>query len=180
MSLTKYDEKLLKNLKPKIEKIKCVLLDVDGVLTDGRVVYMGEEVGWNRFFNVYDGHGLKLLKQNNFFLGIISGGDSLGLYQRFQHNLGLDPEMLYFGNEEKLGAYEQIKTRHSLDDEEICYMGDELFDIPLLEKVGFSATVPESSFIVQNKVDYITKKGGGKGAAREVIDLILLTNGIIS
>ncbi len=180
MSLTKVNEKEMESLSSKLKNIKCVLLDVDGILTDGRVVFMGKEVGWNRFFNVYDGHGLKMLKQKKFHIGIISGGDSLGLYERFQHNLGLDPSMLYFGNEEKMGAYEEIKSRHELDDEQICYMGDELFDIPLLERCGFSATVPESSFLVQEKVDYVSKKNGGKGAAREIIDMILISQGLLS
>ena len=179
MSLVNFSNVLLDKYSEKLKKIQCVLLDVDGILTDGRVIFMGAEVGWNRFFNVYDGHGLKLLKENGFKLGIISGGDSIGLHERFVNNLGLDPEMCFFGNEDKTGAYDHIKNKHDLRDEQICYLGDELFDIPLLKQVGFSATVPESSFIVQREVDYVTNKNGGKGAAREVIDMILLSQGIL-
>ena len=84
---------------------------------------------------------------------------------------------MLFGNEDKTGAYNKIKNDNNLLDEEICYMGDELFDIPLLNQVGFSATVPESSYLVQESVDYVTKKSGGMGAAREVIDMILLSKG---
>ena len=179
MSLTKYSEDLIKRFESKLKTIQCVLFDVDGILTDGRVIFMGGEVGWNRFFNVYDGHGLKLLKENNFKVGIISGGDSLGLHERFVENLGLDSDMCFFGNEDKTGAYAEIKEKHGLSDNQVCYLGDELFDIPVLKQVGFSATVPESSFIVQREVDYITEKNGGKGAAREVIDMILLAQGIL-
>ena len=179
MSLTKIDQQDIDKHSPKLKKIKCVLLDVDGILTDGRVYYAGEEVGWNRFFNVYDGHGLKMLKEQQYTLGIISGGDSLGLKERFINNLGLLESMCFFGNEDKTGAYNKIKNDNNLLDEEICYMGDELFDIPLLNQVGFSATVPESSYLVQESADYVTKKSGGMGAAREVIDMILLSKGAI-
>lgn len=179
MSLTRVDHQEVNSLLDKLKNIKCVLLDVDGILTDGRVIYMGEEVGWNRFFNVYDGHGLKMLRDFGFHLGIISGGDSLGLHKRFVENLGLSEKMCFFGNEDKTGAYDQIKKENNLQDSEICYMGDELFDIPLLTQVGFSATVPESSFLVQKAVDYVTKKSGGKGAGREVMDLIMYAKGLI-
>ena len=109
-------------------------------------------------------------------MGIISGGDSRGLTERFIINLGIPKELCHFGNEDKVEAYEAVKTHLSLTDDEISYMGDEIFDIPLLEKVGFSASVPGASFIVQEKVDYISSKPGGEGAGREVMDLILLTN----
>ena len=95
MSLTRIDQQEIDKLSPKLKKIKCVLLDVDGILTDGRVYYAGEEVGWNRFFNVYDGHGLKMLKEQKYTLGIISGGDSLGLKERFINNLGLLESMCF-------------------------------------------------------------------------------------
>ena len=76
MSLTFNPEKILPQYIEKLQQIKCMLFDVDGILTDGRVYFSGDEMGWNRFFNVYDGHGLKLLKRNNIHVGIISGGDS--------------------------------------------------------------------------------------------------------
>ena len=107
MSLTKVNQQEMDSLSSKLKKIKCVLLDVDGVLTDGRVVFMGKEVGWNRFSTSMTGM-LKMLKQKNFH--IEHSAELTGLYERFQHNLGLDPNMLYFGNEEKMGAYEEIKS----------------------------------------------------------------------
>lgn len=176
MSLTKNPKDILSFHHSKLSKIKCALFDVDGILTDGRVFYTGEEMGWNRYFNIYDGYGIKRLMANGIHVGIISGGDSKGLTERFIINLGVPKELCHFGNEDKLDAYENIKKRLNLQDKEIAYMGDEIFDIPLLEKVGFSASVPGASFLVQEKVDYISVKEGGKGAGREVMDLILLTN----
>lgn len=179
MSLTFNPEKILPQYIEKLQQIKCMLFDVDGILTDGRVYFSGDEMGWNRFFNVYDGHGLKLLKRNNIHVGIISGGDSRGLDERFVQNLKLDPEFCYFGNEDKIPAYEQIKEKLKLSDSEISYMGDEEFDVPLLKRVGFSATVPDASFYIQDSCDYVTKKSSGHGAAREVIDLLLIAKGLI-
>ncbi len=176
MSLTKNPKDILEVHRDKLTKIKCALFDVDGILTDGRVFYTGEEMGWNRYFNIYDGYGLKRLMANGIHVGIISGGDSRGLTERFINNLGIPKELCHFGNEDKVDAYESVKTHLNLNDDEISYMGDEIFDIPLLEKVGFSASVPGASFIVQEKVDYISSKVGGEGAGREVMDLILLIN----
>ena len=176
MSLTKNPKEILEVHKEKLLKIKCALFDVDGILTDGRVFYNGHEMGWNRYFNIYDGYGIKRLMANGINVGIISGGDSQGLTERFINNLGIPKELCFFGNEDKVGAYESIKNSLNLNDDEISYMGDEIFDIPLLEKVGFSASVPDASFMVQEKVDYISVKAGGNGAGREVMDLILLIN----
>lgn len=176
MSLTKNPKDILDVHQDKLKKIKCALFDVDGILTDGRILYMGEEMGWNRFFNIYDGYGIKRLMANGIHVGIISGGDSRGLTERFIINLGIPKELCHFGNEDKVDAYEAVKKHLGLEDHEISYMGDEMFDIPLLEKVGFSASVPGASFIVQEKVDYVSAKAGGEGAGREVMDLILLTN----
>lgn len=179
MSLTKNPKDILSVHEKKLKKIKCVLFDVDGVLTDGRVFYSGDEMGWNRFFNIYDGYGIKRLMANGIHVGIISGGDSRGLTERFIINLKIPKELCYFGDEDKIHAYEDIKAKLHLGDDEISYVGDEIFDIPLLEKVGFSATVPDASFLVQEKVDFVTTKKGGYGAGREVMDLILMINNYV-
>jgi len=178
MSLTRNPTEILSVHKTKLSKIKCALFDADGILTDGRIFYAGEEMGWNRYFNIYDGYGIKRLMANGVHVGIISGGDSRSLTERFIINLGIPKELCHFGNEDKVDAYEAVKQKLGLPDEEISYMGDEIFDLPLLEKVGFSASVPAASFLVQEKVDYISTKHGGHGAAREVMDLILLAQNL--
>jgi len=179
MSLTSDPTDILKIHQEKLKVIKCALFDVDGILTNGLVYYSGKEMGWNRFFNIYDGYGIKLLMQNNIHVGILSGGDSEGLKKRFIENLKIPSSMCYLGDENKRIAYQKIKKDLLLNDEQIMYMGDELFDIPILDQVGFSATVPNASFLVQKRCDYITQKKSGKGAAREVMDLILLSQNLI-
>lgn len=171
-------KEVVKRFQSKLGSIKCLLFDVDGVLTDGRIFYMGDEVGWNRFFHVRDGYGLSSLIQMGLKVGIISGGDSVGLKKRFLENLKLDKNLLFFGNEDKREAYLRVKESCGLRDEEILYMGDELFDIPILVKAGFSATVQEAGMEVKDVCDYVAKTPAGMGAAREVMDLVRLAKGL--
>jgi 3-deoxy-D-manno-octulosonate 8-phosphate phosphatase (KDO 8-P phosphatase) len=153
----------------KLKKIKAAFFDVDGILTDGHLYYDGAEMGFNRSFHTHDGYGLKVLMKAGLHVGIITGGDSLGVKMRFEQ-LGIPH--LYMGNEDKRVAYTEIKQKLALKDEEILYMGDEFFDLPLLKKAGFSATVPNASLEVQESVDYITQRESGKACAREVIDML--------
>lgn len=153
----------------KLAKIKLALFDVDGVLTDGRLYWAGEEVGFNRFFHARDGYGLKILQEAGIRVGIITGGDSVGVEKRFK---GLGIEFLYMGNEDKRSSFEKILAIVGCDKSEVLYMGDEFFDLPILKQVGFSATVPEASIEIQERVDYVTDVAAGMGAAREVIDML--------
>lgn len=156
------------HFQEKLSKIKVAAFDVDGVLTNGQLIWMGEEVGWNRFFHTSDGYGLKLLMRNGIKTGIISGGDSKGLMERVS-NLKLD--FAYYGNEDKTGALNEL-VNEGYKLEEILYMGDEFFDIPLLERVGFAASVPQASIEVRDIVDFVTRRQAGMGAVREVIDIL--------
>ena len=169
-------EKISAEFKEKLLKIKVALFDVDGVLTDGRIYYSGNEIGFNRFFHTHDGYGLKMLMKAGLKVGIISGGDSEGVKQRFSL-LGLD--YMYLGNEDKRGALQAILEDTKLSSENVLYMGDEFFDLPILKDVGFSATTPDASYEIQDNVDYVTKKHGGKGAVREVIDLVRYVQNIV-
>ncbi|MDC1174543.1 HAD hydrolase family protein [Bacteriovoracaceae bacterium] len=165
----KYFEEKAKEFKTKIDKIKVCAFDVDGILTDGKVYWSGEEVGWNRSSHTRDGYGLKLLQEAGLKVGIITGGDSLSVVKRYKENLGLD--FLYKGNEDKVDAIRDL-VKQGYDPAEIFYMGDELFDIPLLKIAGFSATVEAASPEVLESVDYIAKMPSGEGCVREVIDII--------
>lgn len=158
--------------KDKIKNLKVFLFDVDGILTTGHLYWAGEEVGFNRFFHARDGYGLKLLQMSGYKVGIVTGGDSIGVEKRFKDNLKLD--YIFMGNEDKREAYLEI-LNEGYKDEEIFYMGDELFDVPLLKRAGFSATVPEASHEVREIVDYVTEKTSGMGCAREVIEIIRLS-----
>ena len=156
------------NIFTKLKKIKLFILDVDGVLTNGKV-FWSENSGWTRTFSVKDGYGLKMLSRLGIELAIISGGSSRDLKERAKV---LSISHLYLGSEDKIIPYQDLKEKTGYKDDVISYIGDELFDIPLLQKVGLSATVSDAPKEVKREVDYITKNRGGKGAVREVVDMI--------
>jgi 3-deoxy-D-manno-octulosonate 8-phosphate phosphatase (KDO 8-P phosphatase) len=158
-----------KGYTQKLSKIKVALFDVDGVLTNGLIHWDGESIGFNRATHTQDGYGLKILMQAGIKVGVISGGNSLGVIKRFRENLNLD--FVFLGSEDKRGAYQEVLDL-GFCDEQILYMGDEFFDIPLLKRAGFSATVPDSSIEVREAVDYVTTRPGGMACVREVIDLL--------
>ena len=160
----------------KLKKIKVALFDVDGILTDGKVYYSGEEMGFNRSYHVRDGYGMKILMKAGIKVGVITGGNSLSVIKRFKDNLPVD--YFYYGSENKLGAWQEI-LNDGFENEELLYMGDEFFDIPLLKKSGFSATVSEASPEVQESVDYICTRPSGLGCVREVIDMLRFAQGIV-
>lgn len=174
--MNKQIEDLISPYKEKLSKIKVALFDVDGVLTDARLYWAGEEVGYNRFFNAYDGYGLKMLMRAGIEVGVITGGDSEGVIRRFTD---LSVHHLYYGNEDKRAAFNDIIEKAKVTPEEVLYMGDEFFDLPVLKRAGFAATVPDAGLEIKAEVDYVTKKAGGRGAVREVIDLLRWSQGIV-
>lgn len=168
-------EKEAEQFRDKLSKIKVCLFDVDGILTNGRLWWHGNEVGFNRYFHVQDGYGLKLLMKCGLKVGIISGGNSQGVMERF-NLLGID--YMHLGNEDKREAYKSVLKEANVKPYEVLYMGDELFDIPLLKASGFSATVANACYEVRHCVDYITKKEPGSGCVREVIDMLRWIQGL--
>ncbi len=164
-----------KKFEAKLKKIKVVAFDLDGILTDGHLWFNGEEVGWNRTFYIYDGYGMKLLMKSGIKVGVITGGDSVSVKKRVDL---LKLDFLYLGSEDKRKAFLDIMDKYKVNADEILYMGDELFDIPLLKKAGFSATVPNTGSEVKDVCDYVTIKESGKGCAREVIDILRYAQGI--
>jgi 3-deoxy-D-manno-octulosonate 8-phosphate phosphatase (KDO 8-P phosphatase) len=161
-------------INEKCKRIKFLALDVDGVLTDGRVWWI-ESTGWTRSFNIQDGYGIKLLQKSGIQTAFISGGDSHALRERAKW---LKVEHTYLGNEEKIDAWSEIKKETGFEDHQIAYVGDELFDVPLLKRAGFSATPPHAVDEVKETVHYVTKREGGYGAVREVVDLIRHAQGL--
>lgn len=160
-------------IQKRLKKIKLLLLDVDGVMTDGRIFWL-EGHGWSRMFNIKDGYGLKILMKAGIQVGIISGGDSKDVRTRAEF---LKVQHVFLGDEDKIKALDKIVAATKLSLEEIAFMGDDLFDIPVLEKVGFSATVPHAVDPVKKRVHYITEHEGGMGAVREVADAIRVAQG---
>lgn len=166
---------IAKKHEAKLKKIKVVCFDLDGILTDSHVWWASEEVGFNRSFCIYDGYGMKVLMNAGLKVGVITGGNSVSVQKRVSQ-LGLD--FCYAGNEDKRAAFTNLLEKYNVTAEQVLYMGDELFDLPLLKRAGFSATVPNCSFEVQEHVDYVTTRESGKGCAREVIDLVRYAQGI--
>ena len=156
---------MLENAK----KIRLLVLDVDGVLTTG-AIYYGSNGFEMRGFHIHDGMGIKLLQKANISVAIISSKKSEAVERRIQE-LGI--LHAYLGYEDKLPAYEDIKQKLNLTDHEIAYMGDDLPDLGILRRVGFSITVKNAPEIIKQHVDYITKIKPGKGAVREVCEYIL-------
>ena len=157
------------SLYSKAKKIRLLILDVDGVLTDGRIVYnqKGEQI---HFFHVHDGFGIKLLLKAGLNVSVISARKSPALSFRATE-LGI--EKLYAGVKDKPAVYMTLLKELCLGDEEVCYVGDDWLDIPLLKKAGLSVTVPGAAHPVKDFVHYVTSRPGGSGAVREVCDLIL-------
>jgi 3-deoxy-D-manno-octulosonate 8-phosphate phosphatase (KDO 8-P phosphatase) len=162
-------KEISKVFETKLKKIKVCLFDVDGILTDGKLFWAGEEVGFNRQFHTHDGYGLKILMRAGLKVGIITGGDSIGVRKRFE---GLGVDYLYMGSEDKRASYEQILKEAGVSEDETMYMGDEFFDLPILKRAGFSATVPNASVEIRDAVDYVTLRESGNACVREVIDML--------
>jgi 3-deoxy-D-manno-octulosonate 8-phosphate phosphatase (KDO 8-P phosphatase) len=158
-----------KKFEDQLKKIKVLAFDLDGILTSSHVWWASEEVGFNRSFCIYDGYGMKVLMKAGLKVGVITGGNSVSVTKRVDQ-LGLD--FCYAGNEDKRAAFLDLMKKYDVDASEILYMGDELFDIPLLKKAGFAATVPNACDEVKEIVDYVTERQSGMGCAREVIDLV--------
>lgn len=162
-----------KKKSARFRNIKLLLLDVDGVMTDGSV-YFSETGDESKKFNIQDGYGIVKLQRSGIMAGIITGRISK-LVQRRAHELGI--QEVYQNLENKLEAYQQIKQKLSLSDSEIAYMGDDEPDIPVIQQVAFSAAPSDAVPSVRKSVDYVCKRRGGEGAVREVVDLILVARG---
>jgi 3-deoxy-D-manno-octulosonate 8-phosphate phosphatase (KDO 8-P phosphatase) len=157
----------------RARKVKILILDCDGVLTDGRILITaeGDEM---KSFDVKDGHAIVMLHRAGLRSGIISGRKSAVVQKRVKE-LGIHHlhEMAWV----KLEPYNQILAEESLTDEAVCYVGDDVVDIPLLRRAGLSIAVADAVDEVKAFSHYVTKRDGGRGAVRESIELILKAQG---
>jgi len=158
------------------QKIKLLLLDVDGVLTDGKLYYgnSGEEM---KGFDIQDGLGIKLLQKGNIQVGIITGRMS-SLLQRRADELGINPVIQ--GREDKLTVLNELLPSLDITLDEIAFIGDELPDLAVIKKVGLGITVANASSTLAAKADWQTACTGGNGAVREVAEMILTAQGKFS
>ena len=160
--------KLPEAILQKLKKIKLLLLDVDGVLTDGSITWFSGQ-GFTRTYHAHDGYGIRLIQKLGIKVGVMSGGQSQDLKERLQF-LGIKHFVL--GSEDKLASLQQLVTEVQVLYDEVCFVADDLFDIPALEKVGLAVTVPNAVPEVKERVHLITSIEGGRGAVRQVIDAI--------
>ena len=161
------------DIKARAARVRLAVFDVDGVLTDGRLYYGagGEEL---KVFHVHDGFGMKRLQQAGITLAIISGRDSAAVTRRMQ-DLGI--EHVFQGDEHKLPIFERLLQKLGLNAEQVACVGDDLPDLPLLQCAGFAVAVANAQSPIKEAAHYVTVSRGGRGAAREVCDLILATQG---
>jgi len=155
-------------IQKKLSQIKCILLDCDGVLTDGKVFWV-KDSGWTRVFSVKDGYGIRMALKNGFEVGILTGASSQDVLERASL---LGVKHVYSGSEDKILGFNAVLRETGFKAKEILYIGDEYFDIPVLKEVGFSATVPHAQDSVKKACHVVTKNQGGDGAVREVIEAL--------
>jgi 3-deoxy-D-manno-octulosonate 8-phosphate phosphatase (KDO 8-P phosphatase) len=160
-------------MRERLQKIRLLLLDVDGVMTDGRIIYDDHGVE-TKAFDVKDGHGLKLLQRAGIRVGIITGRSSAVVDKRAAE-LGIP--LVYQGAKDKLAPFMDILAQTGLTAEQIAYVGDDFPDLPVLRRVGFAVTVADAIAEIKPHVHYVTRQPGGRGAVREVCDLLLRESG---
>ena len=158
----------------KVRAVRLLILDVDGVLTDGSIIY-SEGGGEIKRFDVRDGHGIKLLMRGGIGVAVVTARESRVVAMRAR-DLGI--EMLYQGRRDKLACFSEILGRTGLGPSEAAFMGDDLVDLPVLRRAGLSLSVPGAVEEVRASVDYVTGAEGGRGAVREVCEMILRVQGL--
>lgn len=158
----------------KARNIKAIVFDVDGVLTDGGIIYDNGGMEFKRF-NVKDGQIIKYLKKANILTGVITGRDSQVVRNRCGE-LKIDKH--YHGIKNKLETYEKLKEKWQLSDEQIAYIGDDINDLPVLTRCGLSGTPADGHVKVRERVDLVLHSRGGEGALRELADLVLEAKGL--
>ena len=158
----------------KARRIKLLVLDVDGVMTDGTLTYngRGDEI---KKFNVYDGLGLKLLMKAGVAVALVTSRQSEAVQKR-AHELGIT--LLYQNADKKLTVYDDILHALHLSDAEVSAAGDDLMDLPLLRRCGLSFSVANGVAEVKKESDYVTVNAGGHGAVREICEIIIKAKGL--
>ncbi|HBG07719.1 MAG: phenylphosphate carboxylase subunit delta [Geobacteraceae bacterium GWC2_58_44] len=160
-------------MEERLKKIKLLILDVDGVLTDGRIIFDSNGVE-SKFFNVKDGHGIKMLQRAGIEVGIISGRESVVVANRAAE-LGIG--QVYQKSLDKLVPYRQMLEATGLGDQEVAFMGDDIIDIPIMRRVGFASAPADAVAEVVPFAHFVARNRGGWGAVREICDLLLKAQG---
>ncbi|MFO8008101.1 MAG: HAD-IIIA family hydrolase [Candidatus Brocadiia bacterium] len=158
--------------RERARSVRLVIMDVDGVLTDGRVLYSADREGV--LFNVHDGTGIKYLHRCGIQTALVTGRNIQAVRRRAE-SLGI-PHLVQ-GARVKMDAYEQVLADAQMPDEAAAYVGDDLTDIPVMRRVGLAIAVPDAVSEVLERVHAVTEKRGGHGAVREAAEFILKEQG---
>ncbi len=158
----------------RLQKIKLLVVDNDGVMTDGRIV-LGDKGDELKFFDVQDGHGLVMLRRAGLKTVMISGKTSPVNKRRMKELLFCD---VYQKALDKLETFEKVLKKYRLAPEEVCYIGDDLIDLPPMRRAGFAAAVASAVPEVRRAAHFVTERKGGRGAVREVVDMLLKAQGL--
>ncbi len=159
----------MQDILEKAKKIKLVIFDVDGVLTDGRII-IGDDGQEYKSFHTRDGHGMKLLQLTGVEIAIISGRSTKTVEHRM-NSLGINH--VFQGKRVKLPVFEQLIAELNLQPEECAFVGDDWVDLSIMSRVGLAVAVQDADSVVKKHAHWITPSNGGHGAAREVCELIM-------
>jgi len=164
---------LKEELKNNAKKVKLLLLDVDGVLTDGRIIYdsRGHDM---KFFDVHDGMGVHLLKKAGVPAILITAKGSRAIKPRARD---MQVDAVYENISPKTAVLDKILAKYKVSSDEVCFVGDDLVDLCLMKRVGFPVAVFNACADIKQAASYITLREGGRGAVREVAELILKAKG---
>jgi 3-deoxy-D-manno-octulosonate 8-phosphate phosphatase (KDO 8-P phosphatase) len=160
-------------LQRKAASIRLVIFDVDGVLTDGRLLF-GSDGSEFKTFHVRDGHGIKMLQSNDIDVAIISGRSTPAVERRMAE---LAVKHVYLGAQDKTAALEDLLARTNVSAEQAAYVGDDVVDIPVMRRVGLAIAVQDADPYVKRHAHWLTPSNGGRGAARDVSEFLLEARG---
>ncbi len=159
--------------KPDLKKIKVIAMDVDGVMTDGRIVYdgSGREL---KFFDVQDGYGIARARREGLKTAVISARSAQAVRARTSD---LQIDKVYLDASPKIDAYEDLLKTFGVCDAEVCFIGDDIPDHGVLSRAGFAVAVANAAPEIKKAADYVTRRTGGRGAVRETVEKILKAQG---
>jgi len=160
---------MTENLDARMRRVKMLLLDVDGVMTDGGIILGPGEIEMKRF-NTLDGMGITLARAAGLRVGILTGRSSEAVSKRAKE---LKIDEVQEGSNYKEKGYQEILKKYGLRDEEIAYVGDDVFDIPILKRAGLAVCVASGAEDAKKVSHYVTRRKGGDGAVREVVEMLL-------
>jgi 3-deoxy-D-manno-octulosonate 8-phosphate phosphatase (KDO 8-P phosphatase) len=165
----------MQEIYTKAKAVKLVIFDVDGVLTDGGL-FLGDDGQEYKAFHSRDGHGMKMLQHTGVVIGIITGRTSEVVRLRMQ-SLGV--KHIYQGKKEKLPAYLDLRDKLALSDDQVAYVGDDVVDLPIMRRVGLAIAVQDAHPVVVQHAHWQTPHGGGKGAGRDVCEMVMEAQGTL-